>query len=571
MLVLLGFLDLFGVALVGLVVSISLDGLFSTNSDSFSLRILDTVGINDLGFETKIIILSSATLLVFIFKTLFALLLNYKSTHFLSSRAAKKSGDVIAKLFSGDLNTVGLKKSQDALFSVTGGINLVYLGILGTIANMFADIFLLILLAGGLFLLEPIIFLISSVVFFAVAYFTYSLTIGKIRNLSREETKIAIKSNERILNGMLAFREVVTKGLEGNLVRDITHERHALSSITANLNFLPTIGKYTIEITTIVGVILVAIVQLSQSTVLGSVAILSVYLAASSRIAPAALRLQQGFSSLKRSYGSAESAIQYFDYLQTIEVRPLKIVNFKLDHHGFTPKVVFDRVSFMYEGSRDPVLKNVSFAVEPGEFIGIIGPTGAGKSSLLDVLLGLQSPTSGTVTISHTTPTSCIECWPGAIGYVPQNMYLHGGTIRDYLCLGLHTDSIAEDRIQEVLRIASIFETIKALPLGVDSELGENGGNLSGGQRQRLGIARALLSNPSLILLDESTSSLDTQTELDISRALRDLKRSHTIIAVAHRISTLENADRIIFLNNGEIQSEGNLADIKNAQPWFFE
>jgi ABC-type multidrug transport system fused ATPase/permease subunit len=150
-------------------------------------------------------------------------------------------------------------------------------------------------------------------------------------------------------------------------------------------------------------------------------------------------------------------------------------------------------------------------------------------------------------------------------------MYLHGGTIRDYLCLGLHTDSIAEDRIQEVLRIASIFETIKALPLGVDSELGENGGNLSGGQRQRLGIARALLSNPSLILLDESTSSLDTQTELDISRALRDLKRSHTIIAVAHRISTLENADRIIFLNNGEIQSEGNLADIKNAQPWFFE
>jgi ABC-type multidrug transport system fused ATPase/permease subunit len=214
-------------------------------------------------------------------------------------------------------------------------------------------------------------------------------------------------------------------------------------------------------------------------------------------------------------------------------------------------------------------LSDLSLNLIKGSATAIVGPSGAGKTTLVDILLGVLQPDDGEVTISGLKPLAAISKWPGAIAYVPQDVALSNGTFRENLTMGYPINLAPDELCWDALRVAQLESFVRDLPLGLDQPAGERGTNLSGGQRQRLGIARAMLTKPKLLVLDEATSALDGQTELDISNAINDLKGIVTVVMIAHRLSTVRNSDQVVYMDKGKIIAKGKFEEVRKAVPDF--
>jgi ABC-type multidrug transport system fused ATPase/permease subunit len=226
-------------------------------------------------------------------------------------------------------------------------------------------------------------------------------------------------------------------------------------------------------------------------------------------------------------------------------------------------------VSFRYPGSLENALENISFDVPEGSVTSIVGPSGSGKSTLADLLLGILLPDSGSILLSNHPIDRSVKDWPGAMSYVPQEVALMSGTIRENVAMGFAAEFVPEDKILEALEMAQLKEFALSLPEGIDTLIGERGTRLSGGQKQRLGIARALFTKPKLIVLDEATSSLDGSTEADISSAIHNLRGSVTVVMIAHRLSTVKSSDQLIYLSNGKLVSQGTFEQVRSEVPDF--
>jgi ABC-type multidrug transport system fused ATPase/permease subunit len=198
-----------------------------------------------------------------------------------------------------------------------------------------------------------------------------------------------------------------------------------------------------------------------------------------------------------------------------------------------------------------------------------VGPSGAGKTTLIDIILGLITPESGDVLISGIKPSEAIVKHPGAISYVPQDILISDGSVKDNVVLGYDKSQVPQAQIEKALDIAQLSKVVSSMSNGLDTQVGDRGTLLSGGQRQRLGIARALITNPKLIVLDEATSSLDGQTESELSDAINKLKNQATVILVAHRLSTVRTADQVIYIAEGVIKATGTFDQIRAAVPDF--
>ena len=201
--------------------------------------------------------------------------------------------------------------------------------------------------------------------------------------------------------------------------------------------------------------------------------------------------------------------------------------------------------------------------VKPGESVALVGSTGAGKSTLADVVLGVMEPQLGTVTISGVSPREAINRWPGAIAYVPQAVALVEGTVRENVALGLPRDLIDDALVWDALNRAHLADFLEESREGLDTKIGERGFRLSGGQRQRLGIARALYTRPKLLVLDEATSALDAETEQSIVQTLDELEGQVTTITVAHRLATVRRADQLLYLEGGRVTARGTFDEVR--------
>jgi ABC-type multidrug transport system fused ATPase/permease subunit len=226
-------------------------------------------------------------------------------------------------------------------------------------------------------------------------------------------------------------------------------------------------------------------------------------------------------------------------------------------------------LDFSYSSDENLALNNINLDIKEGEILAIVGPSGAGKSTLVDLLLGIYSSTSGSIELSGVSPTVAIKVWPGSIAYVPQNVSLITGTISENIALGFSQSEIDFDRVRECLEIVQLTEYVGSLSEGIDTQVGESALQMSGGQLQRLGIARAIYTKPMMLVLDEATSSLDAKTELEVSRAIFSLRGKITIVLIAHRLSTVVKADRIVYLSAGRVLSIGNFDQLKTAIPDF--
>ncbi len=564
-----GLLDLLGIAIIGMLGALTINGVQSQQPGNRVSAVLSFLNIENLSFQNQVFILGVAAAIILIGKTIFSIIFLRKITFFLSRRAAVISADLVSRLFSKSLLTIQSKPMYETMYAVTGGVSLVTVGVLGTLIALISDISLLLVVGGGLFFVDPKIAFGNLLVFGMIGYLLYRLMHIKAKRLGKESSEIGIKSQERITEVLSSYREIVVRNRRDYYSREIGRTRLQIANANAELAFMPNISKYVMEVTIVIGALAMSAVSFTSSDTTRSVAVLSVFFAASTRIGPAVLRIQQGAVSIKTALGGAGPTIELVELLRN--ARPIKNVSdvVSTDYIGFLPEINISNVSFSYPAKKMPAINEVSLTINQGEIIALVGPSGAGKTTIVDILLGVLTPDSGHVTLSGLPPLDCIEKWPGAISYVPQDVIITNGTIRENVAMGYPISEASDDLVWSALKIAQLDDFVKTLEKGLDTSVGDRGTRISGGQRQRLGIARAMFTKPLLLVLDEATSSLDGETEANISGAIQNMRGSVTVLMIAHRLSTVRDADKVIYLDDGKVLAAGSFDEVRKANPVF--
>ena len=559
----LSFVDLLSVAALGLVGSLTVYGIQSKGAEGNALTILQFLKLDSVSFQKQVSVIGGVAALMLVFRTSISSVIQLKTVRFLSLRSAAITTRLISKMLNKTLSDINRRSSQENLFAVTTGVRLITVGVIGTIVGIFSDLTLLVVLVIGLMALDPVSSIFTAFYFSILGISLYLFSHRKAQIWAREETTLNIDGNDKILEALFSFREMYTRGRQGWYHEQIAKSRYGIAINQAKLAFLPNVSKYVLEIGLVLGGISISAVQFLTKDASAAIASVSVFIVASARVAPAVLRLQQALVVIKQNISGAGLTLDLIEeYGSSEDILPS--ATFQVRHDGFVPEIAISKMEFRFTSKENNLFSDFSLDIKRGEFIGLIGPSGSGKTTLVDLLLGILQINSGQIKISGTSPTEAINKWPGALSYVPQDVFLIEGSILENVTLGYDFEDIEISRVENCLRQAELWDFVQSLPLGLKSEVGERGSRLSGGQRQRLGIARSLYTNPKLLILDEATSALDWETEKDINDTLLKFKGEKTIIIIAHRLSSIVGADRLIYLEKGEIVADGTIDLIRS-------
>lgn len=567
--VLMGGLDLLGVIAVGLLGALSVSGLQSNNPGDRVSAALKILHIHEATFQTQVLILGGSAVVLLVGRTILSIFFTRRILFFLSRRGARISADLISRLLSQPLLLVQSRTTQETVYAVTTGVERIVLQVLATAVVWIADLSLLLIMIVGLLVVDPTTALSTFLVFSLLAFFLYRFMHIRAGSLGIESSDLNIRSNEKIVEVFASYRESVVRNRRDYYAREIGQLRYSLANSSAEIGFLPYVSKYVIETTVVVAAVLIGAVQFALQDASHAIATLAIFLAAGTRIAPAVLRLQQGSIYIKNGLGLSVPTLDLIDALGNAPM--VENVDDTVDaiHDGFIAEIVVENVTLTYPGKEEPAIEDVSLTIPAGSSIAFVGPSGAGKTTIIDVLLGVLNPDSGKVLISGLPPLLAVAKWPGAASYVPQDVVISAGTIRENIALGYPIAEATDELVLGALKVAHLDGFVSGLPDGIDTQVGERGARISGGQRQRLGIARAMFTRPHLLVLDEATSSLDGETEANISDAIHALRGSTTVVIIAHRLSTIRNADKVVYLSKGKVLATGTFDEVRKAVPDF--
>jgi ABC-type multidrug transport system fused ATPase/permease subunit len=532
-------------------------------------QILQLMKIENHSIQSQATILAILATGILIVRSIFSIVFTRKIILFLSKESAKLSVSLTSRVLNQDVARLQRYSLQELIFATSHGVRVVLVGILGNTIVLISDLSLVLIMLAGLLYVDPLIALSTTACFGAVGALLYKYLHVRSRHLGELESKLDIEASSIFQQVFLGYREAFVLGRRNLYIDKIRTLRMELANALAEISFIPQISKYVVESTVLLGLLLIGALQFSLQDAPHAVATLSVMLAASTRIAPAVLRAQQGAVQIKGSFGYAKPTLDLIAETKNFtELEPQSAYS-NYGHEGFSPTIHIEEVTYVYPDTDLVVLNEVTFQIEENEFVAIVGPSGAGKTTLVDLILGLLTPKSGNIYISQLSPSSAIRRWPGAIGYVPQNVNVTNESLYENVAMGIREDKIDILRARNALSLAQVKFLKTDDDFFEEGPIGENGGKLSGGERQRIGIARALYTSPKLLILDEATSALDGKTENEIGLTLNELKKSTTIIVIAHRLSTIRNADKVAYLDQGRLLAYGTLAEVRRSVPEF--
>ena len=567
--ILMGGLDLLGVIAIGLLGALSVTGLQSKEPGNRVSSALNALHIQDATFQTQAIVLGVSAVVLLVGRTILSIYFTRRILFFLSLRGAKISAELISRLLSQPLLVIQSRTTQETVYALTTGVERLVLQVLASSVMWVSDLALLVVMILGLMVVDPLTAFSTLIVFCIVGYFLYRMMHVRAGNLGIENTNLVINSNEKIVEVFASYRESVVRNRRDYYAREIGLLRYSLAHTSAEIGFLPYVSKYVIESTVVVGAVMLAAAQFILQDATHAIATLAIFLAAGTRIGPAVLRLQQGTIYIKNGLGVSTPTLDLIDDLGNEPI--LKNMDDSVDtrHEGFIPEIVIKEVSLTYPTKKAPAVSNATLTIPAGTSVAFVGPSGAGKTTLIDILLGVLYPDFGSVLISGLTPPAAVTKWPGAVSYVPQDVVIAAGTIRENVALGYPIKEATDELVMGALKVAQLAKFVDDLPEGMNTQTGERGAQLSGGQRQRLGIARAMFTRPKLLVLDEATSSLDGATEANITDAIHALRGSTTVVIIAHRLSTVRNVDKVVYLCDGKILAAGTFEEVRSIVPDF--
>ena len=501
-------------------------------------------------------------IVVFVVKNLYLTFLTYISARYNSGRKVSISN----RLFRAYLRspyTFHLQRNTATLLRNTNGESgSVISGVLSPLMTLAQEILTLLFVFVLLLIVEPVVTIVVFTVMGTITYVFYRATRTKMSEYAEEAKRHRKLSVKAVNQGLGGFKDARILGREKFFLESYKESTWFQAEADRYKSVIQALPKLFLETLSVAGMLGVSAFLVAQDrpleTIIPTLTLLGVAVV---RLMPSFQKISMGINTLQ--WGAKSLDAVYDDLVdldaQEAEIRARQESG---DPLSFEREIRFDNVSYQYPEQEGEALRDVSLAIQKGAAVGFVGPSGAGKTTIVDVLLGLLDPTEGRVLVDGVDIQGRMARWQRKIGYIPQSIYLTDDTIRGNVAFGMDADEINDNQVWAALEAAQLRGMVETLPMGLDTIVGERGVRISGGQRQRVGIARALYHNPEVLVMDEATSALDNQTERQFVEALEGLQGSHTLVVIAHRLSTVRNCDTLFMLDEGRLVAQGGYDEL---------
>jgi ABC-type multidrug transport system fused ATPase/permease subunit len=557
-------------ALIGIFLLILVGTVLETFSVGLLIPALSVLTKDDSGFnlpyvtlksslsKTELIQLAAAAIfVVYLTKNIFLGVSTWIQRGFLTKISARLSARMleiyIRQPYSYHLrqnSSVLIRNTQDASMVVAGGIE--------PSLTVLSDGLIAVSLFVVLVVVEPLGTLSAIAIFLSATYLFQRFTNSRLQRWGKQRQQQKGKIIQTIQQSLGAVKDVQVLGREQMFI-DVHREQQIVDTdLLRRINMTQALPRLWLEIIAMGSMASLVVIMLWVGNEVNAIVpVVGLFALSAFRVLPSVNKIVNGLQTLKVTRSTIETIHQDLG-LAVPQSNGIDDVQFEFS------LLSTSNLNFRYEMTDEDVLKNVNISVQRGEAVGFVGQSGSGKSTLIDILLGLLDPKNGSVSINGLSIGEVKRQWQHIVGYIPQTIFLMDDSLRRNIAIGIADSEIDEVAIHDALKSAQLEDFVASLPEGLDTVVGERGVRLSGGQRQRIGIARALYHRPSVLVLDEATSSLDTETEKGVMQAVQALQGDKTVIIVAHRLSTVEYCDRLYRLDAGRIVDEGTFDEVMN-------
>ncbi len=561
----LSILDLAGILAIGFVVTST--AVFLTSGSSPD-RILEFAGLRIPAVTAQTLTPVLAIILAtFLLKAFLSIIVTKKTALFVATIEARAAREITESVFGGDLSGARLRSREEMSFAIQFGSPAAFNSLLNLTSTVVAEGTLFVLICLGFLVVNPIA-TVAAISYFGVVGLVMQYFIGTLMaRAGKEATEGTMAANGAVNDLISVFRELLVLGLRYKYFDKIYQSRIVAANSAATQTYLSAMPRYIVEAALLIGVAGFILAQALSGDLVSSAATVGVFLSGGFRLTAAMLPFQAAMLAIKGTIPVARTAQVILEDKNPKRDRPLipspeRNLNSRIEPIG----VEFHEVSFNYTESEAFALADFSLTIYPGQQVAFIGSSGAGKSTLADLMCGVLTPTQGQVR-RFTSANSNISINECAISYVPQKPGLVTGSLADNIALGADRNEVDEARVNEALTNAHLYDVVAELEHGIHTQLGNYQDSLSGGQIQRLGLARALYNKPGLLVMDEATSALDADSENEIAKALEHMRGQVTVVLIAHRLNTVQNADKVFLIEAGKVVDSGTFQELVSRNP----
>jgi ATP-binding cassette subfamily C protein len=514
---------------------------------------------------------SLALVSVFVIKSLYIIAFNYFESRFVFNRRYALTHRLMGVYMHAPY-TFHLKRNTAELFrNVNTEIHVFINSVFTSLFKISREAVMAMAILIFLFVVEPLItILVISLSGFGAGLFIL-LNKKKMKEYGEIEQGLRMETVKVIYEGLGGIKDARVLNREGEFIERYRIKARESTRLMTYIRFIQQIPRPVVETTAVVGMLMVSVLLVWQNRAMSDIIpILTLFAMATVRLMPSVQQIVAMYTTLRYNIVSIDPI---YNDLKELEKEN---INFIKDRENKKPlelgkEIEIRNLSYQYPESTEQALQHVSIIIPKGQAVAFVGSSGAGKTTLVDVILGLLEPDEGEIMVDGTNIKGNISAWQRNIGYIPQSIYLADETLRSNIAFGLPESKIDDEKVIRAVKLAQLETLVNRLPEGLDTLIGENGTRLSGGQRQRVGIARALYHDPKVLIMDEATSSLDNITEKQITNAIHSLKGERTLIIIAHRLTTVKNCDKLYFMEEGKIIQEGRYSDLVESNIKFRE
>ena len=515
--------------------------------------------------ESLLVILGICLIIVFLLKTMSAIGINFIIISFSQNQQIHLSS-FLMRAYQGLPYTEYLRRnSSEYIYNIHALVKnfagIIVLGGLRTLSELIVSVMILGLLAWHNVLALSMLFGLLSILIFGYD----RLFRKRLRDLGKQTNQMSTSVVQGIHEAIEGLKEIRILGKESHFHQKVQKCVHDLSHINRRSSLITMSPRYLLELLIISFVVafVTGTLFFSHNNMESLVTTIGVFGVATLRLMPSANTLISSLMQLRSQRNTVSRLYKDLVWIKKINFEAPTLIS--SSNEELFREIKLEHVSFRYPGMCKDALNQISLEIRSGESIGLVGSSGSGKTTMVDVLLGLLKPYEGQIMFNGESMDTSLADWRQQVAYLPQQVFIIDNTLRCNVALGLSTDEIDDSRIEEALRKARLFEMVEQLPQGYDTILGERGVRLSGGQRQRVALARAFYHERSVLVMDEATSALDDETEQEIVEEIKLLKGQKTLVVIAHRLSTVQHCDRIYHIENGRIIKSGTPDQVLNV------